>query len=212
MVPSASITVISCQNISVVKLSVILRAVVVWTAVSICALAGAQFARADLSAEDRQFLATLESIGWKITNPAGLTEQARMVCNEGLAHGVSLEEIRTQLKTWGYSAQEASALIDNSVRVYCPKYAAAVTGSTPSAPRGGQGDTFVEILQRQRGITMDSDAAANMAKVACEAPIAGVGLYDAQRSLQQRYPQYDLSTVATVMSVAVLTYCPERLP
>ena len=75
-----------------------------------------------------------------------------------------------------------------------------------------QGDTFAEILEQQYGIRMDSDVAVDIAKAACQAPIQGVGLYNAQQSLQQRYPDNSLNTVATVMSVGVLTYCPERLP
>jgi hypothetical protein len=75
-----------------------------------------------------------------------------------------------------------------------------------------QDDMFVELLEQQYGITMDSDAAVDIASVACEAPIAGVGLYNTQRALQQRYPDNSLNTVATVMSAGVLAFCPERLP
>jgi hypothetical protein len=63
-----------------------------------------------------------------------------------------------------------------------------------------QDDMFVEMLEQQHGITMDRDAAVDMAKAACQAPIAGVGLYNAQRELQQRYPDNSLNTVATVIA------------
>jgi hypothetical protein len=58
----------------------------------------------------------------------------------------------------------------------------------------------------------EGDAAADIASVACKAPIAGVGLYNAQRALQKRYPEYSLNTVAIVMSAGVLAYCADRLP
>ena len=74
-----------------------------------------------------------------------------------------------------------------------------------------QGDTFAEILEQQYGIRMESDAAVDIANAACEAPMQGVGLYNAQQSLQRRYPDNTLNAIATVMSVGVLTYCPERL-
>lgn len=74
------------------------------------------------------------------------------------------------------------------------------------------GDTFAEMLEQKYGIRMDGDAAVDIAKAACQAPIQGVGLYNVQQSLQQRYPDNSLNTVATVMSAGVLTYCPERLP
>ncbi|WP_396910372.1 DUF732 domain-containing protein [Mycolicibacterium sp.] len=76
------------------------------------------------TAEDRQFLTTLKSIGWEIHDPTLLLSQAHMVCNEGLAHGVSIQEMRSQLTNWGYSSRDASTLIDSAIRVYCPKFAA----------------------------------------------------------------------------------------
>ena len=85
-------------------------------------------------------------------------------------------------------------------------------GSYAPAHADDQDDMFVEMLEQKYGIIMDSDAAVDMAKVACEAPMAGVGLYNTQRALQQRYPENSLNTVATVMSAGVLAYCPERLP
>ena len=75
-----------------------------------------------------------------------------------------------------------------------------------------QDDMFVQMLEQQYGITIDGDAAADIASVACEAPLAGVGLFNTQRALQQRYPDNNLNTVALVMSAALLAYCPERLP
>ncbi|KUI48415.1 hypothetical protein AU198_20810 [Mycobacterium sp. GA-1199] len=153
----------------------------------------------------------MESIGWTITNPALLTQQAHMVCNEGLAHGVSVREMSTTLMKQGYSSRDASALINNAIRVYCPKYAAAGAGSTSSADND-RNDTFVEILKQEWGITMDHDAAADIASVACKAPIAGVGHYRTLQALQQRYPRYSINTVGTAMGAAVVAYCPERMP
>jgi hypothetical protein len=79
-------------------------------------------AEADTSEEDHQFLTTLESIGWEIYDPTVLISQAHMVCNEGLAHGVSWREIRGQLMNWGYSLWDASLLINNAILVYCPSH------------------------------------------------------------------------------------------
>jgi hypothetical protein len=94
----------------------------------------------------------------------------------------------------------------------CSPNEAADEGSYTPARAGDQDSTFVEMLKQQYGITMDSDAAVDIARAACEAPVAGVGLYNTQRSLQQRYPDYSLDTVARVMGAGVLAYCPERLP
>lgn len=85
-------------------------------------------------------------------------------------------------------------------------------GSSAPAHAEDQDDTFVEMLEQQYGITIDSDAAADIANVACEAPTTGVGLYNAQQELHRRYPENSINTVATVMSAGVLAYCPERLP
>ena len=71
---------------------------------------------------------------------------------------------------------------------------------------------FVESLKRNQRIAIDEDAAVDMARTACNAPTAGVGLYNAQQAMQQRYPQYDPNTVAMVMAQGVLAYCPGRLP
>ena len=83
-------------------------------------------------------------------------------------------------------------------------------GTQQGGTQGGGG--FVDTLKSQYGITIDSDAAADMAKTACSAPIMGVGLYNAEVAMQQRYPRYDLNTVSRVMGAGVVAYCPGRLP
>lgn len=75
-----------------------------------------------------------------------------------------------------------------------------------------QDDRFGQQLEQKWGISIDQGAAVQMAKAACKAPIAGTGLYKAQQDMQQRYPKYNLNTVARVMAAGVLEYCPERLP
>ena len=75
-----------------------------------------------------------------------------------------------------------------------------------------QDSRFVQQLKQNQGISVDEDAAVDMAETACDAPTAGVGLYDAQQAMHQRYPEYDANTVAIVMAQGVLAYCPERLP
>lgn len=77
---------------------------------------------ADTAEEDRQFLTALKSIGWEIYDPTVLISQGHMVCNEGLAHGVSWREMRGQLMNWGYSLYDASLLIANATFAYCPEY------------------------------------------------------------------------------------------
>lgn len=72
--------------------------------------------------EDYDFLTTLDAVGVEITDPALVLQQARMVCNEGLAHGVSWQEMRSQLMEWGYSLHDASLLIVNATFSYCPEY------------------------------------------------------------------------------------------
>lgn len=74
-----------------------------------------------------------------------------------------------------------------------------------------QGDEFVQGLKRNQRISIDEDAAVDMATAACNAPLQGVGLYNAQQAMQQRHPEYDLNIVAVVMAQGVLVYCPERL-
>lgn len=88
-------------------------------------------------------------------------------------------------------------------------------GSHAPAHADGQDDSFVEILESQYGITVDSDTAADIANVACDSPTQGVGLYNAQQELAQRHPEINRSNpnaVGVAMSAAVLAYCPERLP
>ncbi|MDA2895505.1 DUF732 domain-containing protein [Mycolicibacterium sp. BiH015] len=96
---------------------------------------------ADLE-QDSQFIKSMQSAGLKITNPASLISHANMVCNEGLAHGVSVSEMHTTLISWGYSSRDASILIDKAISVYCPKYAGAQEGA--AAPTASAGPTYAD--------------------------------------------------------------------
>ncbi|SKG74891.1 Protein of uncharacterised function (DUF732) [Mycobacteroides abscessus subsp. bolletii] len=78
-----------------------------------------------------------------------------------------------------------------------------------------QADVFAQTLTNQYGIEVDSATAADIANVACDAPLQGVGLYQAQQALAQRHPEINRTNpnaVGVAMSAAVLAYCPERLP
>ena len=91
-------------------------------ALALCAVILAGPSQADISEKDRQFLTSLKSIRWEIYDPTVLISQGHMVCNEGLAHGVSWREMRGQLMNWGYSLFDASLLIANANFAYCPEY------------------------------------------------------------------------------------------
>lgn len=82
-------------------------------------------AQAD-SDQDRQFLVALTSAGWSINNASGLITEGRMVCVEGLAHGVSWQEMRSTLMGNGYSKLDSSTLIAKAVAVYCPHRQSAI--------------------------------------------------------------------------------------
>lgn len=84
--------------------------------------------------QDRQFLSALTSAGWSINNASGLVTEGRMVCVEGLAHGVSWQEIRSVLMGKGYSALDSSTLISKAVSVYCPQRRAAIADMDTGAP------------------------------------------------------------------------------
>lgn len=171
-------------------------------------------AGADTSEQDRQFLTGLKARGWTVTDANVLTTQGRMVCNEGLAHGVSSQEIRAQLISLGYSALDSSSLISSAVSAYCPERRDALPDTEPDAPdtpAGDHGDLFVQQLKRDQGISIAKGAAVDMAKTACSAPLQGVGLYNAQQTMQRRYPEYN-NAVGIVMAQGILAYCPERLP
>lgn len=71
-------------------------------------------------------------------------------------------------------------------------------------------DDFVDMLN-QNGISIDKDAAVDMAETACDSPGAGVGYYNAMQEMQQRYPEYSLGTIGLVMSQGILGYCPDRM-
>lgn len=83
---------------------------------------------ADTSEQDHRFLTTMKSIGWQITNPTALTGWAHMVCNEGLAHGVSWREMQATLMSMGHKRMDVDLFIFNAIDVYCPEYAAMTTG------------------------------------------------------------------------------------
>jgi hypothetical protein len=115
----------------------------------------------------------------------------------------------------GYSSRDASALIDNAIRVYCPKYAAAESSPNPAAPADNPNDTFADILKHQYGIAVNNETAADIANVACNSPTQGVGLYNAQQALAQRHPEINRTNpnaVGLAMGAAVLAYCQDRLP
>ncbi|BBX30384.1 hypothetical protein B7435_29345 [Mycolicibacterium peregrinum] len=86
-------------------------------------------------------------------------------------------------------------------------------GSALAAPAHAneQADRFVETLKQQYGISIKPDAADDIATTACAAPLSGVGLYNAQQAVLQRYPKNDLNLIATIMSAGIIAYCPERL-
>lgn len=165
------------------------------------------------SDNDRQFLDALKAAGWTIRSPSLAIEHAHLVCNEGLRHGATLQDVRAMLIGYGYSRSDASTLIRQAVSTYCPKYEAAIAGVEQDL--GGtssldQDELFVQQLNRN-GIPIDKGTAVDMAMTACTSPLAGVGLYNAMKKMQQRYPQYELGTVGRVMSQGILAYCSYRL-
>lgn len=117
-----------------------MRLLCVAAALSLLAVSAAP-AAADIDEQDRQFLSTMESIGWNIYDPQRLISEAHMVCNEGLGHGVSWPKIRAGLMGWGYSVFDASLLIANAVDIYCPEHAEITDQivADPSFRRSGPG-------------------------------------------------------------------------
>lgn len=73
------------------------------------------------------------------------------------------------------------------------------------AGAGDQDDLFVQDLN-DRGISVDKDAAVDMARAACNSPSSGVGGYNAILAMQRRYPQYT-NQVASVMAWGRFWYC-----
>lgn len=71
---------------------------------------------------DQQFFRNLDNLGFVITDPPLLISQGQMICNEGLAHGVSWGEMHGQLLQWGYSHDSASILAIAAIETYCPEY------------------------------------------------------------------------------------------
>ena len=72
-------------------------------------------------------------------------------------------------------------------------------------------DDFYDLL-KQYGISIDKDAAVDLAETACESPIAGIEYSNVLDKMQRRYPEYSINTIANVMTQGLLGYCPERLP
>ncbi len=136
-----------------------------------------------------------------------------MVCEGAYAHVTWQEMVSTLGSSYGYSRLDASTLIRKGVAAYCPEYNSAIagidSGSSTSEP-GDQGDLFARQLNRM-GISIDKDTAVDLAKTACKSPLEGTGLYNAYKAMQQRYPQYDINTIARVMSQGIVAYCPNRL-
>lgn len=171
-------------------------------------------AGADTSAQDRQFLSALESIGWTITNPDLLIEQGHMVCDEGLAHGVSWQEIHAVQMSRGYSQRDSSSLIKTAISTYCPNRSDVIADmerDLSSGTAANRDDSFVVKLKRM-GISIDKDTALDMARAACMAPATkGVPWYNAVQAMQASHPEYKFTTVGSVMAHALLAFCPERL-
>jgi hypothetical protein len=82
---------------------------------------------ADTTEQDYRFLSTMKSLGFRIIDPAQFISNARMVCNEGLAHGVSWQKIQAQIIGWGTKPLDADFFIYNAIGVYCPQYSATTT-------------------------------------------------------------------------------------
>jgi hypothetical protein len=178
-------------------------------------LAIATPAAADTDAQDRQFLSALKAAGWTIYNPLQIIGEGRKICFEGFAHGVTWQEMHATMTgpSWGYSQKDATSLIVQSVAVYCPKYSDDIAGignNSGKASGGNRDDQFVQKLNRN-GISIDKATAVDMAKTACNAPLAGTGYYNALQAMKKRYPKFDLNTIGVVMSQGVLAYCPERM-
>jgi len=171
-------------------------------------------ASADITAQDKQFIAALKSAGWTITDSNTLIDHAHLICNEGLAHGATWQEMRATLMEWGFSRLDSSTLISKAVSVYCPAYddvIAELANEVASVGTDSQDDLFVLHLKRVTGITAEKSAAVDMADTACRSPLAGVGLYNATQRMHQRYPEYNLNTIGLIMAQGVLVYCPDRL-
>ena len=108
------------------------------------AIALAMPVHADTSEQDQQFLSALRSAGWTIGSASGLVTEGHMICNEGLAHGVSVQEIRANLLSKGYSPLDSATLIRESVSTYCAHRQDAIAGigndsrpARPADPNGG---------------------------------------------------------------------------
>lgn len=81
-------------------------------------------APAGADSQNQQFFRALDGLGFVITDPPLLISQGHMICNEGLAHGVSWGEMHGQLLQWGYSHNSASKLAIAAINTYCPQYSA----------------------------------------------------------------------------------------
>jgi hypothetical protein len=110
---------------SVMGKKCVIGVVATWVALVLCAPAHAD------NGQDRKFLAALTSAGWSIDNASGLTTQGRKVCVEGLAHGVSWQEMHSTLMGYGYSSLDSSTLIVEAVSAYCPHRQSAIADMDP---------------------------------------------------------------------------------
>jgi hypothetical protein len=72
--------------------------------------------------QDQQFFRALDRLGFVMTDPPLLISQGHMICNEGLAHGVSWGEMHGQMLNWGYTHDAASVLAIAAIETYCPEY------------------------------------------------------------------------------------------
>lgn len=93
-------------------------------AIAVAASIAAEVPAGADSYNDQRFFRALDSMGFVLMDPPLLISQGRMICNEGLAHGVSWGEMHGQLLQWGYSHASASILAIAAIGTYCPQYSA----------------------------------------------------------------------------------------
>jgi hypothetical protein len=91
------------------------------------ALAGATLATvatgtAHANPQDQQFFRALERLGFVLYDPPLAITHGHMICDEGLAHGVSWGEMHGQMLQWGYTHDAASKLAIAAIETYCPQY------------------------------------------------------------------------------------------
>ena len=94
----------------------IAAAMAVLSALIVCA------APAGADPADNEFYSLLHYHGFTVTNPALAKQQAQMICDEGLAHGVTWQEMRGQLMNSGYQSNDVAILGVAAITAYCPQY------------------------------------------------------------------------------------------